>query len=126
MAEVVANLRMEYGPNTYTLYRTDESGTPEAFSDDIDNLSFNIERIDNENISRSFIAVDNETDDGLVSSDNLTTLRVKFDLSDEYLRKSDDNVHSPKIDEFRHIYSLVDGTSNVIMSGKVQLFRVAQ
>ncbi len=119
MAEVVANLRMEYGPNTFTLARVDDLGEAEAFSASIDTLSFVVARMDSPAVKVIFTVED------ISSEGDLTVLAVFADLSNKSIYKSGDNIYTPKIDEFKHIYSLVNGEVNVIMTGKVQLFEVA-
>ena len=122
MAEIVANLRMEYGPNKYTLYRTDEVGDPQAFSDDKDKLSFVIARMDD---STAKVAFDIEED-----VTGLSIIQVYADLGTAVTRaklyREGDNIYTPKIDEFKHIYSLINDGDNTIMAGKVQMFEVAK
>lgn len=122
MAEVVANIRLEYGPNEIKLYRTDTLGDPTPFTTGtIDNLSFNIERIDDPTQNESAFMAD--------LSGDLTAIKVSLDLGDTAVKaklfKSTDNVYNPKGDEFYHIYSLVDANVKTLMAGKVHIYELA-
>jgi len=119
MAEVVANLRLEYGPNTLTFYKTDELGDPESFSTDIDNLSFKVQRIDNSSVNYNADITD------ISAAGDLSKIEVALDFSDKYLYKSGDNIYTPSMHEYNHIYSLIDKDVAVRLTGKVQIFEVA-
>lgn len=121
MAEVVANIRLEYGPNEIKLYRTDTLGDPTPFTTGtVDNLSFNIERIDDPAQNVSIEPTD--------LSGDLTAIKVSLDLSGTNkttLLKPTDNAYNPKGDEFYHIYSLVDDNVKTLMAGKVHIYELA-